>query len=439
MNPARKPDILTIGMRLLLLSVPFVVHSARAIDSSDAGLFEPTVTRQEADLLREVAEFPRDNRTGAIALLREQISDQSSPALDFALGNFLYQDDRLDEAEQAYNAAVDKMPAFREALNNLVRVYLIQEKPEEAIGVFQKLLRDGQGDSQTLLLLGHCLLLLDKPVQAEGAYRQSLVLEPDDPDAMRGLIKSLIGQQRNAEVLSLTRELQNNSPYDEELWNLRANAHLALEQPLEAITSLETARLLDRASPDMLVMLGDLHLHGDRPRDAVAAYRQAFSIEEPDAGQMLRAVEGLLSIEGLAEAEELLQRIRSSEANHPLPFGQGRRAKLEGRLAAMQGDFDQAGKSYESVIRESPLDGEAMIALAAIRNASGRAGEGRILLERAARIEGFEARALVRLAELEVEQERFQMAVTLLERAQVFKEQPHVARYLEQVRRIAQR
>jgi len=431
-------NTLVNGARFLLPLVAAI--PSLAIDDSPAGWFEPTVSRQDAELLRRVAEVPPADVAEAIAMLRERVSEPASPALDFALGNLLYQDGRLEEAEHAYLAAVAKLPAFRRALNNLARVYLVQNKPGEAMKVFQELIRDGRGDAQTLQLLGHCLLRLEKPVQAEGAYRQSLVLEPDDLEAMRGLIRALIGQQRNAEVLSLTRELQNNSPYDEELWHLRANAHLALEQPSEAITSLETARLLDLASPDMLVMLGDLHLHGERPRDAVAAYRQAFSIEEPDAMQMLRAVEGLLNIEEMAEAEQLLQRIRSSEANHPLAFGhERRRARLEGRLAAMQGDFDQAGKRYESVILENPLDGEAMIALAEIRNASGRGDEEKMLLERAARVEGFEAQALVRLAELEVEGGRFQTAVTLLERAQVFKEQPHVTRYLEQVRRIAQR
>ena len=57
--------------------------------------------------------------------------------------------------------------------------------------------------------------------------------------------------------------------------------------------------------------------------------------------------------------------------------------------------------------------------------------------ERAARVKGFEADALVRHAQIEVRRERYGRAAELLENAQVFQNQPHVGRYLEQVRRLA--
>lgn len=425
------------GVWLLLVPTLVVAYPARAADSRHSELFEPTVTRQEADVLRQAEELSEGERAAAIALVREELADTSSPAMDFALGNFLYQAERLDEAEQAYLFAVAKMPTFRRALNNLARIYFVQEKPRKAMNVFQGLVRAGQGDAQTLLLLGHCLLLLDKPVQAEGAYRQSLVLEPDDVDAMRGLIKTLIGQQRNAEVLALTKTLQIELPYDAELWNLRANAHLSLHQHAEAVTSLESARLLDCATPRMLVSLGDLYLHREQPRDAVAVYQQAFSAGDPNGSQVMRAVEGFLLIEASDEAERLLDRIRSDESSETLsPDDRLRRDKLEGRLAAMRGNHDEARRLYTSIIRQDPLAGDAMISLAGLHRASGEQDEARMYLERASRIEGFEARALVRQAELEVEQGHFPAAVQLLESAQTYEEQAHVGRYLEQVRRI---
>jgi hypothetical protein len=58
--------------------------------------------------------------------------------------------------------------------------------------------------------------------------------------------------------------------------------------------------------------------------------------------------------------------------------------------------------------------------------------------ERAARVAGFEARGLIRQAQVEVERERYPRAIELLEAAQAFDAQPHVARYIEQLRRMVE-
>jgi tetratricopeptide (TPR) repeat protein len=111
--------------------------------------------------------------------------------------------------------------------------------------------------------------------------------------------------------------------------------------------------------------------------------------------------------------------------------------RLQGTLAQQTGDMDAAVKQYEEILRLDPLDAETMLLLADIRHDQGQLEEAVMTLERAARVKGFEADALVRQAQIEVERERYGRAVELLESAQAFRDQPHVARYLEQVRRLA--
>ena len=55
----------------------------------------------------------------------------------------------------------------------------------------------------------------------------------------------------------------------------------------------------------------------------------------------------------------------------------------------------------------------------------------------AGRIADKETQALIRQAQIEVGRERYKRAAELLEAAQALKPVPHVARYLEQVRRLA--
>jgi tetratricopeptide (TPR) repeat protein len=332
------------------------------------------------------------------------------------------------------------MPAFRAARNNLARVYLALDRPNDAMSCFRALVELGQADHDTFLLLGHSLLLQDQPVSAEGAYRQALMLDPGDPDTLRGLIKCLIAQERNAEVLALTRELQRQFPIDAELWNLRANAHLALDQPDAAIAAIETARLLGAASPPLLAMLGDLYLNREQPEDAVEAYRGAFAGARPSTAQMLQAARGLLFYGAVDEAEQITGRLLSEERKSTLSADQRIQAQhLQARVAVLREQSEVAMQIYEDLLKEDPLNGEALLSLANLHADAGKADEARMSLERAARIEGHEVRALVRQAQLEVEAGRFADAVPLLESAQAFRDQPHVARYLEQVRRLAAR
>ena len=411
-----------------------------AQESSGLDPFEPTVTPEESDLLQQAVELSRNDPAAAAALLRERDRSDGSAAIDYALGNFLFQGGRLEEAEQAYQAAVDKFPSFRAALSNLGRVYLVRDQPVRAREVFQGLLRDGQADAPMLRLLGHCLLLEDRPVSAEGAFRQSLVLEPGDPEAMRGLTKTLIEQGRTHEVLGLTRELLGERPDDAELWSLRANAHLALEQFDEAIVTIETAHALGAAGAPLLALLGDLYLNRGQPREAVAAYRAAFAGEAPSVEHLLRAVDGLVALGALDEADDLLRRMGAGVEEDEFPADQARRRRfLEGRLAELRGDTGEAIKAYTQVLRIDPLDGDALLAMADLRAAVNEIEVARMLYERAGRIEGYEARASALLARLEVAQGRYRSAVGLLETAQTFDAKPHVARYLEQVRRLAER
>jgi len=400
-----------------------------------ANPFEPTVTQEEADLLQEAVDLRETDAEGAIVLLEAYGDEDRSPAIDFALGNFRYQAGRLEKAAEAYRAAIAKLPLFRGALNNLGRVYLVQENLPGAVATFQSLVRDGQGDADTLLLLGHALLLQGRPVAAEGAYRQSLTLRADGPEATRGLLKCLIEQDRNREVLALAREQIAREPGDAALWSLRANAHLALGEIAAAVTSIEAARRLGLAEGGLLATLGDVYLNRQQPRDAVAAYEDAFAVESPSVDRMLRAAEGLLLSGDLDASARFLGQAKTGEG---MTSRQRRRHfRLGARLAQARGERDTARRQYEALAREDPLDAEALLALADMDRDDGDEGRAALLYERAARIEGSEARALLRHGQLEVDRGRYREAIVLLESAQAFDPRPHVARYLEQVRRLA--
>ncbi len=405
------------------------------------GPFEPTVSQEESVLLNRVMTIAATNVNLAVTELQKSDFAKASPAMDFALGNLHFQNENLAAAATAYRNALKKLPRFRSAIMNLGRVYLLQEDTAAAIELYQQLVADGQADGGILLLLGHALLMENNPVSAESAYRQALLLKPKNPDAMLGLAKTLLQQERFTEGLALVGEILKEDPVNRELWSLRANAYLATGKYRAAIQAIEQALRLECADSEMLATLGDLFLNQNQPRDALRAYEKAFSMEKPALPRLLRAIDGFLMIEDAANAEAMIQRAAELGAAQPELFdtaAQTTLLRLRAELARQQDRPDEAMRLSKELLRIDPLDGRTMLMLAELQQAAGMLEEAVITCERAARIRGFEAEALVRHAQIEVSRERYARAVTLLEAAQAFRHQAHVARYLEQIRRLAE-
>ncbi len=392
---------------------------------------EPKVSAREATLLNQAAALAVTNMPQAVALLTAANDTEASAALDFAIGNFQFQDGQHEKAVAAYQAAVRKWPSFRDARKNLGRAYLLLEREQEAIKVYQGLVVDGYVDADTYLLLGHGLMLKAHAVPAETAYRQALLLEPEHPDAQRGLIQSLLEQERYAEVRNLLRSALDQQPREASYWALLANVEVALENTEAAIRAIETARRLEACPPLLLTLLGDLYLDAGRAAEAVACYEDARRAGGVANTRFLRAVEGLVQLGEADKASALLDRV---EAELALDDMTGVRLRAE--IAALQGNLNQAIALYRQLAAADPLDGRILLRLGDLLRESGAVGEAELTYERAGRVAGFATEALVRRARLEIGAKRFSEAVELLEAAQRLNPQPSTARYLEQIRQL---
>lgn len=400
---------------------------------------EPTVSTKEAELLAEAAGVGATNAVEAIALLRDVDPGKASAAIDFAIGNFQFQEDQLDAAAKSYQDAIAKLPSFRNARKNLGRVHLLAEDEAQAVAVFQALVADGMSDADVYVLLGHGLTLSGRWVSAESAYRQALLLDADSGDAQTGLARCLVQQARYREARSLLRSMLESSPGNQGFWSLLANVDVALDATDDAIRTLETAQRLGCCNAVMLALLGDLYLNTGRPAEAVGRYDAALAAGWSEPSRLLRAVEGLIMIGEEAGASAILDSLENSAEIRRRPELQQSQLRLTAELAMLQGNRKMAIAIYRQLIERDPLHGEALLRLGQLLVLEGELGAAELAFERAERLEGMQAEALVRRGELAVQRERFDEAVRLLEAAETIESRPHVARYLTQVRRLAER
>ncbi len=416
-------------LRYVMLLTLFVMLPLQIQASSRS--FEPDVSSADQRLLQAAIEIGETNALAAASSL--ETGEGRSAAVAFMAGNFYFQAEAYSDAIRAYEDALERFPGFRAAKVNLGRVHLLEDFPEKTISLYQSLVSDGQADAETYLLLGHALQMMQRPVSAETAFRNALLLEPEKVDALIGLTQALLEQERYQEALSLTGEILSFTPDKADLWRLRANAMLMLSQYDEAIRAIETAKRLMLADAEMLALQGDLFLQRDQPKDALAVYLTAFEAHEPTPARALRAMEGFLYAGDVEGMEQLLSALDIDA----WPSGkQGVVLRYRAQLAMQQEDLEQAEDLAQQAVTMNPLDGGGLLLLASIAEAQGKLARAIMYCERAARIPDYAVDAWVRQAQIEVSRNRIDEAIVLLESAQSRREQPHVGRYLEQLRRM---
>jgi Flp pilus assembly protein TadD len=97
----------------------------------------------------------------------------------------------------------------------------------------------------------------------------------------------------------------------------------------------------------------------------------------------------------------------------------------------------EAAEVLEEIVALDPLDGEALMLLGKHHVQQGEPDRAIFYYERAASLEAFEAEARIRHAQVLVGMARYAEAIPLLRRAQQVKPRDEIARYLDQVERIA--
>ncbi|MCK5241414.1 tetratricopeptide repeat protein [bacterium] len=398
---------------------------------------EPKVTKQEADILSQVVQLSEEKIKQALALLRSNVKTGSSSALDFSLGNIYFQLEQYTQAEIAYRKALSKMPSFDRARANLARLLLQQEKTEAALKELQCILITGVPKPAVLTLTGYTYLLREQPIPAESAYRQALLLRPDDSNAYLGLAKALLLQERFKEASKILEDVLQKHPQRGELWSLLANARLGVDDPKAAIVALEAARRLGVGMPEALATLGDLYLNQGQYQEAVRAYQQAFAGAKPSLGRLFRAIEGFLLAHEPESAASLLKQARALRKQSRLSESERSRLLwLEARAVQQSGNSKQALHLYRSLLEKDPLHGQAIIALGELYQTAGEKEKAVMAFARAARISRFRAEALTKQAQVEVELGNYTRAIELLTLAQSLQPRENVARYLKQLRNL---
>jgi tetratricopeptide (TPR) repeat protein len=265
-----------------------------------------------------------------------------------------------------------------------------------------------------------------------------MLLQPDFIDWKLGLVRCLFKLERFSEAADLCGDLIAKYPERTVLLALQASAYIGMKEPMRAAGNYEILARGGHATPEILFALGDIYVNESLMELAARAYIQGLSLDPTQSpARGFRAAETLTARGAPDAAKLVLDRMHTTMGPRLDESEKRRLLKLEARIDVAGGSGADAVTTLEEIVALDPLDGEALMLLGQYYSRASQPDKASFYYERAASLELFEADAKVRLAQILVGQSKYGEAVPLLRRAQELKPRDEVARYLDQVERVA--
>jgi len=397
---------------------------------------EPPINDEEKEALRNLIDLIKANPKAAIQALEPQITPESSAAFDFILANLYFQGGNLAKAEQYYGNAVVKHPDFRRAYKNLGLVQVQQGNFDKAVKTISKAMELGEVDGRSYGLLGYGYLTQERYYPAEVAYRQAILMQPENKDWKVGLAQCLLQTERYTDAIPLFETLILDEPNTADYWILQANAYLGKGDTLAAAKNLEIVRRMGAADLRLLTLLGDIYMNNSNAGLALEAYLAATEIASAtDSKALLRAASLLTRNGDYEQARTIIPRIRTK-----LELAPGEALELltlEAKIARAEGNNEAAVTLLNQIVERDALNGDALIELANYYADQNDLAKAINRFEQAEKIEAFERQALVAHAQARVRAGQYQEALPLLRRALQLKSDPNLEDYTQRVERAA--
>ncbi|HZH03472.1 MAG TPA: tetratricopeptide repeat protein [Myxococcaceae bacterium] len=192
---------------------------------------------------------------------------------------------RLDEAEKAYRSARKEAPEHRAAILGLGRVYRLQGKAGDAVGLYEEALKtpDGSRDGAFFSGLAAALRSNKRYPEAEAAARKALARNKDDPEAYKTLALLYLdqGKYRLAELTCASALKLNDK--DPAALNTLGLVHLRQGDGVRALAQFKRAAEVDPRFVPAYLNLGALALAYRDYEAAQKAFGQAATLEPSSA------------------------------------------------------------------------------------------------------------------------------------------------------------
>ncbi len=271
--------------------------------------------------------------------------DARSP---FVLGRLFLGQGKVEEAVEAFKAAIEARPDYPEAHNNLGVAWAQQERSEAAEECYRTALRLKPDYAAAQNNLGNVHLVRGRLAEAEACYRAALRCDAQYVEAHNNLGLALLEQGRYREAEQSIRNALRLRPDFAGALNNLGSALQHQEQIEEAVASFQEAlRLqpgLGEAHINLALILGDT----DQLAGAVDYYERKLKFNPDSVEAHFRLGLGLQAQAKFREAKEQFNAILKIRPDAPEAH-----ANL-GQVALREGDLDTALSCFKAATVHAP-------------------------------------------------------------------------------------
>jgi protein O-mannosyl-transferase len=195
------------------------------------------------------------------------------------LGHFLLNRDRLDEAIDQFQMALNIAPGFSRAETNLTIALTKKGRTDEAIAHLQTLIKEYPADAQAHYNLGNALLKKGDLQSAIAAYEKALSIQARYPAAYYNLGIALDQNGQIDEAIAHYQEAVKQEPRYAEAYYLLGNDLLRKARVDHAIAAYERALKSRPTYPEVENNIGLALLQKGRPSEAIAHWQNALAVQ----------------------------------------------------------------------------------------------------------------------------------------------------------------
>ena len=288
------------------------------------------------------------------------------------LATVCLQQGKLDDAHALYRKSLashyeQELSETRNSLGNALRAL---NRPEEAIGQYQKALAVWPRDFNARNNLADVLLMLGRTEEAVAHFEQALAVRPDSAEAHFNLGNVLLGLDRHQEAMARYEQALAIQPNYAEAHNNFGQALLALGRAGEALVRYRRAVTVRPGFAEAYDNIGCALQKLGRFKEAITFHERALVIK-PDYAEAHTHLGGALHRLDLAEkASAHCRKSIALNANYPeAHYGLGVALEALGRV-------DEARGAFENAVRLAPRRARYHLALALSQRF--RAGDARL-------------------------------------------------------------
>ncbi len=365
------------------------------------------------------------------AVLNRLVSDPKKYPDAFHLaGDFLFRIKDFDNAERTYTAGEVANPDKRIVFTKrLIEVKVAQNKLPEALAMTEVLLKENPKDPDSIAMratihlhgdnpeqidkaivdlksassqmpenfvlrfnLGRALQKKNRVEEAKAQYQESIKLRLDYVPPRLALAHIQLAQGDNVAALATGRDVLGLQPNDVSAQMIVASAVTAMGQVGPAIVILENIVKDHPESNDAKYQLAFNYFQEKRSTEAEKLFSELYQSNPPDLRGMLGLTEIYMS---QGKFDTALAVLNKEIGLHP---GQTNLKVAYGNVAVRKGDYPEAIKVYQDLLKQNPQDGLTYVRMGMAYRQSGDLKQAESNLRRAVELLPDNANASFELA-----------------------------------------